>query len=87
MSEENKWQIERLKEKESEIRRQKEEHEARIRELELFRTETIERLKTLFGKIKDIESTNKFVSKTAVTVISGGMVTAVISLLNWIVSR
>ncbi len=83
-SEQNKWEIERLKEKEKEEKRLREEHEKRLRELERFRIETVERLKTLFNKIKDIESSNQFVSKTFFTVILGGLVTAVGALLKWL---
>lgn len=80
MDDKNKWEIDRLTET-------KKDHEKRIGELEHFKTQTIERLKTLFNKIKNIESTNKFVSKTAFTLIAGGIITAIGALLNWILTR
>lgn len=87
MEEKNKWAIQRLDEKTAENKRRREDHEVRIRELESFKTETIERLKTVFNRLKDIEQSNQWVSKTFFTLIFGGVVTAVGTFLNWALSR
>lgn len=84
---ENKWEIKRLNERVNEANKRITQNERTIREHELFKVQTIEQLKTAFNRLKEIEHSNKWVSKTFFTLIFGGILTAVGSFINWALSR
>ncbi|MGX7596279.1 hemolysin XhlA family protein [Planococcus plakortidis] len=57
------------------------ELEERVDELEDFKTATIEKLKTLFEKIKDLNDSNQWLKRTLFTMIGGGVVTIITTIL------
>lgn len=63
------------------------ENSKKITELEGFKYTTIERLKTLFERINDIEKSNKWVSQSFFYLILSGVIGAVFSLIGWLITR
>lgn len=63
------------------------ENSKKITELEAFKYTTIERLKTLFERIKGIEKSNKWVSQSFFYLILSGVIGAVFSLIGWLITR
>lgn len=59
----------------------------KIMELEAFKHTTIERLKTLFERIKNIEKSNKWVSQSFFYLILSGVIGAIFSLIGWLITR
>lgn len=57
------------------------ELEERVDELEDFKTATIEKLKTLFEKIKDLNDSNQWLKRTLFTMIGGGVMTIITTIL------
>lgn len=55
--------------------------EVRVDELEDFKTATIIKLKTLFEKIKDLNDSNQWLKRTLFTMIGGGVVTIITTIL------
>lgn len=55
--------------------------ENRVDELEDFKTATIIKLKTLFEKIKDLNDSNQWLKRTLFTMIGGGVVTIITTIL------
>lgn len=82
-SEQNKWEIKQLKEKAEDEKQLRVAMEKEIKEIQSFRTKTIEQLKTLFNEVKSMKKSNQWVSKTAFTLIFGGIVTAVGAFIKW----
>ena len=63
------------------------ENSKKITELESFKYTTIERLKTLFERIKDVEKSNKWVSQSFFYLILSGVIGAIFSLIGWLITR
>lgn len=63
------------------------ENSKKITELEGFKYTTIERLKTLFERINDIEKSNKWVSQSFFYLILSGVIGAIFSLIGWLITR
>lgn len=84
MQDKNEWEINKLKEKIDDQRKEIRDINRDLKEFRDFKVETVERLKTIFNRLKDIEASNKWVSKTFFTLIAGGMVTAVGSLISYL---
>lgn len=80
MDDKTKWEVERLKEASA-------KHDERIGRLEVFQISTVEKLKTIFERLKDIEKTNKWVSQSFFYLLLGGVVSAVMSLIVWLIQR
>lgn len=80
MDDKTKWEVERLK-------KTSEKHDERISKLEIFQVSTIEKLKTIFERLKDIEKTNKWVSQSFFYLLLGGVISAVTSLIVWLIQR
>lgn len=79
----HKWELERLTEKFEDEKKLRVEMEKEVKDIQSFRTKTIEQIKTLFNEVKSIKKSNQWVSKTAFTLILGGIVTAVGAFIKW----
>lgn len=80
MDDKTKWEVERLKES-------SQKHDERISRLEVFQISTVEKLKTIFERLKDIEKTNKWVSQSFFYLLISGIIGAVMSLIVWLIQR
>ena len=79
MDNEEKWRVDNLE-------RTQADHNERIRELEGFKTATVEKLKTIFERLKAIENSNKWVSQSFFYILLSGVVSAVFALINWLIT-
>ena len=79
MDNEEKWRVDNLE-------RTQADHNERIRELEGFKTATVEKLKTIFERLKAIENSNKWVSQSFFYILLSGIVSAVFALINWLIT-
>ena len=79
MDNEEKWRVDNLE-------RTQADHNERIRELEGFKTATVEKLKTIFERLKSIENSNKWVSQSFFYILLSGIVSAVFALINWLIT-
>lgn len=79
MNEEN-WRVERLEDDNKESKK-------RLDELEKFQYSTVEKLKTVFERLREIEKSNKWVSQTFFYLLIGGVFSAVSSLIVWLIQR
>lgn len=80
MDEKTKWEVDRLKEDTA-------KHDRHLKDLEKFKTTTIEQMKTVFERIKDLESTNKWMSQSFFYLLGGGVVSAVGALIVWLIQK
>lgn len=82
MEDENKWkwEVERLKEDTA-------NHGERLDSLEDFKTSTVEKLRTIFERIKDLESTNRWMSQSFFYLLGGGVVSAIGALIVWLIQK
>ena len=76
---EQKWRVERLEKK-------VDENSKTINELEIFKASTIEKLKTVFERLKTIEKTNKWVSQSFFYLLIGGVISLLFSLVQWLIT-
>lgn len=72
------WRIEHLMESDRETKR-------RLSELERFQYATVEKLKAIYERLKNIEKSNKWVNQSFIYLLSGGIVTAIGSLIVWLI--
>ena len=79
MDNEDKWRVKRVEETQD-------KHERRISELESFKYATVEKLKTIFERLKAIEKSNKWVSQSFFYILLSGVVSAVFALINWLIT-
>ena len=79
MDNEEKWRVDNLE-------RTQANHDDRIRELEGFKTATVEKLRTIFERLKAIENSNKWVSQSFFYILLSGVVSAVFALINWLIT-
>ena len=79
MDNEEKWRVDNLE-------RTQANHDDRIRELEGFKTATVEKLRTIFERLKAIENSNKWVSQSFFYILLSGIVSAVFALINWLIT-
>ncbi len=77
---ENKYRI-------NQIEKTQENHAGRLRELEKFKYSTIEQLKTIFNRLKDLEQSSKWVSQSFFYLILSGVIGAVFSAIGWFMMR
>ncbi|WP_077325802.1 hemolysin XhlA family protein [Virgibacillus siamensis] len=80
MDEREKWRIKRL---EDDNERMKNE----LDDLQRFKESTVEKLKTVYERIQDLESTNQWISRSFFYVIFGGVISAFGSLIVWLITR
>lgn len=80
MDDKTKWDVDRLKE-------QSENHDKRLDELEDFKISTVEKLKTVFERIKELESTNRWMSQSFFYLLGGGVVSAIGALIVWLIQK
>lgn len=80
MSDEKNWRVEHLA-------AEQEKHGKRLDELERFQYSTIEKLKTIFERLKEIEQTNRWVSQSFFYIIFSGAIGAVFTVIVWLVQR
>lgn len=71
----------------NQIEKTQESHSERLRELEKFKYSTIEQLKTVFNRLKDLEQSSKWVSQSFFYLILSGVIGAVFSAIGWFVMR
>lgn len=83
---ENKWRYEQLKEKNANQDQRIEKAEERLDRLDKFMYKTIEQLKTIFNRLKDIEKTNKWVSQSFFYLILSGTIGAVFFFFQWLIT-
>lgn len=69
------------------IEKKQERDSERITELERFKYSTIEKLKTIFERLKDLEKSSKWVSQSFFYLILSGAIGAVFSLIGWLITR
>lgn len=69
------------------LEKTKEKHENRISELERFQSSTVEKLRTIFERLKNLEKSNKWVSQSFFYLILSGAIGAVFSLIGWLITR
>jgi len=79
MDEKN-WRVERIEETQK-------DHGKRITELEKFKYSTIEKLKTIFERLKDLEKSSKWVSQSFFYLILTGIIGSVFALVQWLIMR
>jgi len=87
MNERNEWEIERLHKRLETQDEKIEKQDEEISDLIIFRTETIERLRTLFNRIQNIEKSNKWVSQTFYTLILSGLISMILAFVNWVMNQ
>lgn len=79
------WDIEHLKQ---ENQRQDERlamHDKEIKALQSFQDSTVEKLITIFNTINDMKEDSKWMKRMFTSTLIGGIVTAVVSLLVWLI--
>lgn len=79
MENEENWRVKK-------IEKTQEEHSQQIRELENFKWATVEKLRTIFERLKEIENSNKWVSQSFFYILISGVVSAVFALINWLIT-
>lgn len=79
MNEEN-WRIKQLEDSWADAK-------MRLMELERFKYTTVEQLKTLFEEVRELKRSNKWISQTFFYLLIGGVISAVSSLIVWLMTR
>lgn len=74
-----KWQVEELKEK-------VQQNTKEIDKLKSFKDTTVEQLKTVFNRLKDIEKTKQWFSQSFFYLILSGAIGAVFFFIQWLVT-
>lgn len=77
---EQKWRVER-------VEKIQDEHDDRIKDLEKFKYSTIEKLKTIFQRLSDLEKSSKWVSQSFFYLILSGAISSVFFFIQWLVTR
>lgn len=72
------WRLEHLMETVREQSRQ-------IAELQQFRYSTVEKLKAIYERLKNIEKSNKWVNQSFIYLLAGGIITVVSSLVIFLI--
>lgn len=80
MDERTKWEVDNLK-------KEMDSNKKEIKSLNDFKTKTIEQLKTLFNAVDEIKKSNKWMSQSFIYLLAGGIISAVTSLLVWLIQR
>lgn len=80
MDEKTQWEVDRLK---NEVNENKKE----IKKLWDFKTKTVEQLKTLFNTVDEIKQSNKWMSQSFFYILTGGIVSAIISIITWLIQK
>lgn len=75
VDEKTKWEVDQLKEAVK-------KHDTRIKDVEDFKISTIEKLKTIFERLKEIEKSNKWVSQSFFYILFSGVLAAVLSFVG-----
>ncbi len=78
MEQEN-WRVKRLEEEQG-------KHGERLDKLEKFQYATIEKLKTIFERLKEIEKTNKWVSQSFFYLILSGAIGVGFFFFQWLIT-
>ena len=71
----------------TQIEEKQKNHDSRLTELEKFKYTTVEQLKTIFNRLKDLEKSNKWVSQSFFYLILTGVISAVFSAIGWLITR
>lgn len=74
------WDVEQLKKESA-------DHKQRINELEDFKISTVEKLKTIFERIKELESTNRWLSQSFFYLLGGGVISVIGALIVWLIQK
>lgn len=69
------------------IEERQKDHSKRISDLEKFKYSTVEQLKTIFNRLKDLEQSSKWVSQSFFYLILSGVIGAVFSAIGWFITR
>lgn len=81
------WRIERLEEKQEGHGKELNKVNSRLTELEKFKYSTIEKLKTIFERLKALEKSNKWVSQSFFYLILSGAIGSVFFFIQWLVTN
>lgn len=86
MPEKAQWEIEHLKKKadQHEIRLNKQDEKISV--LQSFKYSTVEKLITIFNSIDEMKEDSRWMRKTFITTLVGGIVTVIGSLLVWLIT-
>lgn len=85
MPEKTQWDIEHLQKENKRQNDQLAEHTREIRDLQSFRDSTVEKLITIFNTINDMKEDSRWMKRMFTSTLVGGIVTAVISLVIWLI--
>ena len=79
MDEKN-WRVENLEKTQA-------QHQKDIDDLKQFKYSSIEKFKTIFKRLSDLEKSSKWVSQSFFYLIFGGAISAVFALIQWLITR
>lgn len=85
MEQEN-WRVKRLEEEQKKQGERMDKQDNRIDSLEKFQYATIEKLKTIFERLKEIEKTNKWVSQSFFYLILSGAIGVGFFFFQWLIT-
>lgn len=85
MSEKTQWEVEYLQKENEQQNLDLKNHEKRLRNLESFKDSTVEKLITIFRTIDDMKEDSRWMKRMFTSTLVGGIVTAVISLIVWLI--
>jgi DNA repair exonuclease SbcCD ATPase subunit len=85
MDEKN-WRVKRLEEAQKRYEETQKDHGKRLTDLEKFKYSTVEKLKTIFERLKALEKSNKWVSQSFFYLILSGVIVTVFSLIQWLIT-
>lgn len=87
MTERNSWEIERLKDRQTEYERKQETQDERIRKLESFRDATVEKLIVVFNKLEELQEGDKWIKRVFISSLVTAITGAVISFIIWAIQN
>lgn len=85
MAEKTKWEVDNIKGRLDKHDLHLKENDKHLNELEAFKTSTIEKLKTIFRRLKEIEKSSKWVSQSFFYLLFSGVITAVVTFVGWLI--
>ncbi|MBM7598068.1 uncharacterized coiled-coil DUF342 family protein [Virgibacillus halotolerans] len=87
MSDKTQWDIEHLQKKADQHEAKLNSHDKRLAALQSFKDSTVEKLLTIFKSIEEIKEESRWMKRSFTTALIGGIVTAVVSLVIWLIQN
>lgn len=87
MENRNSWEIDQLRKSDDKHDARLDDHEARLRELETFRSSTVEKLIRIFEMLDELREGDRWIKRTIAGTLITTLVGAIVAAITWFIQH